>query len=478
MPRMRNWSLMVSTVLFVVVGFGQQHLEYLEYDKDLPSPAECRTRRDSLMSKVGNESVVILFSGPVRNRNNDVEFQYRQDDHFYYLTGFTEPNAVLVLIPKGVSVRNPDDTTKLVTVRELMFVQARNPMRERWDGRRYGPEAVMKLRGITYAATNDKLQSMIGRVVFGGTKYVYLPPIRQDIDDDLAEVIKPLRQLADRWSAFVELRDPTATISKMRAVKSAVEIDLLRTATKISATAHSQAMRSIEPGMREYEVMAVYEYVFRRMGAEYGGYPSIVGSGENSVILHYSTDRGIVEDGDLLLADCAAEYRGYSSDVTRTYPANGEFSKPQREIYDVVLAAQDAAIAKMAPGVAWMEVSAAADDAIQDGLLKLGLIKEKNGREFRKFYWHGLGHPVGLNVHDVSVQTLEPGVLYTVEPGIYIPAGTEGVDTKYYDIGVRIEDVVLITQKGHEILSADAPRDPGAIEALMKKKGIGNEKLE
>jgi len=125
-----------------------------------------------------------------------------------------------------------------------------------------------------------------------------------------------------------------------------------------------------------------------------------------------------------------------------------------------------------------MEVSSAADDAIQDGLLKLGLIKEKNGREFRKFYWHGLGHPVGLNVHDVSVQTLEPGVLYTVEPGIYIPAGTEGVDTKYYDIGVRIEDVVLITQKGHEILSADAPRDPGAIEALMKKKGIGNEKLE
>ncbi|MBI3578891.1 MAG: Xaa-Pro dipeptidase [Ignavibacteriales bacterium] len=249
-------------------------------------------------------------------------------------------------------------------------------------------------------------------------------------------------------------------------------------ATKISTTAHMQAMMSCEPGMAEYQIQGLYEYVFRRMGAEYAGYPCIVGAAENSVILHYNTNRRSLKDGDLLLNDCAAEYHGYSSDVTRTFPVNGKFSKRQREIYQIVLDAQNAAIALIKPGAEWRTISAAADSVIKEGLFNLGLIKDKKSMEFRKFYMHGLGHPVGLDVHDIGQPVMEPGMLYTVEPGIYISESIEGINPEYYNIGVRIEDVVLVTPDGNKLISADAPREISAIEELMKKKGIGNQPLK
>jgi Xaa-Pro aminopeptidase len=391
------------------------------------------------------------------------------------LTGFREPNAILVLAPKGASVRSLEDSTKNITVREILFVQARNPQFEKWNGRRYGPAGAMQLRGFEYATTNDKFKTMLQPMLFSAqAKSLHVPTFRSDLAGEIAELLQPLKSLMDQFGGWVEIRDPIALVRKMRVVKSPEEIALLAKATEISAAAHRQAMMSVEPGMGEYELEAVYEYVFRKLGAEQNGYPCIIASGENSVILHYDSNRRKIKDGDLVLADCAAEYRGYSSDVTRTYPANGKFSKAQREIYQTVLDAQNAAIAAIKPGVAWQEVSKKADEVLTEGLFKLGVIKEKSTPAMKKFYYHGLGHPVGLNVHDVGQPVMEAGMLYTVEPGIYIAEGIAGVDPAYYNIGVRIEDVVLVTADGSKTLSSAAPREIAEIEALMKQKGVGN----
>ncbi|MCU0452494.1 MAG: aminopeptidase P N-terminal domain-containing protein [Bacteroidetes bacterium] len=451
---------------------------YLEYDVDRLPPSVHRARRDSLMTLLGERSVVILAAGPVRVRNHDVDYQYRQDDNFWYLTGFPEPNAVLVLVPRGIQVADPADSTRRITVREVLFVEPRNPQRERWEGRRYGPEGAMSLRGFAYALSHDRMGAVLARVLMEGVEAVYCPTMRDEADEARAEVLRPVESMLERVRTRFERRDPTPTIQRMRAVKSSEEVALLRKATTISAVAHAEAMKSVQPGMREYELQAIYEYVYRRMGAEYAGYPCIVGAGENAVVLHYSTNRREIRSGDLVLADCGAEYRGYSSDITRTYPANGRFSRPQRAIYDIVLAANQAAIAAIKPGVAWRDVTAISDRTLEAGLVRIGLVKQTDGREFRKFVWHGLGHAVGLNVHDVGVDTLRANVVFTVEPGIYIAEDMEGIPPEYRSIGVRIEDVVLVTSGGNEVLSKGAPNEPAAIEALMRRSGIGNVPVE
>jgi Xaa-Pro aminopeptidase len=472
--RMKHGVFLLIAAAAALVNAQPVTSPYLEYDDDLLTPSVYRARRDSLVAKVGERSVVILAAGPVRVRNHDVDFPYRQDDDFWYLTGFPEPNAVLVLAPRGVAVVDPSDTTKRMTVREILFVEPRNPQRERWDGRRYGPEGAMALRGLAYAVENHRLSTLLPRILTGGVETVYCPPLGGDEDRNRAEMLRPVEDHLERVRARMERRDPTPVIRRMRSIKSPEEVGLLRTATMISAMAHAEAMKSAQPGMHEYELQAVYEYVFRKMGAESAGYPCIVGAGENTVVLHYSTNRREIRSGDLILADCGAEYRGYSSDITRTFPAAGTFTAAQRAVYDVVLEANRAAIAAMKPGIAWRDVTSIADRVLESGLVRLGLVKQADGREFRRFVWHGLGHAVGLNVHDVGVDTLRPNVVYTVEPGIYLAEGVDGVPAEYRNIGVRIEDVVLITHEGNEVLSKAAPSEPSAIEALMRKRGIGN----
>ena len=431
------------------------------------------------MKMIGQDAAAIFYSAPERMRNGDVDYLYRQADNFYYLTGFTEANALLILSPKGIRATINDSTT--VTANEILFVQNRNPLAEAWTGRRYGTVGAMKLLGVQTALINDKFKTSFQQILFSGIKYLYAQPVTSDVTGSLKELLAPIQSYVDnakRYNSKIEMRDPNAMIHTMRIIKSAEEIELLKKATEISVIAHTQAMMSVEPGMFEYELQALYEYTFQRMGAEYYGYPCINGAGENSVILHYNTNRKKINNGDLVLSDCAAEYRGYSSDVTRTYPANGKFTKEQKEIYQIVMNAQKAAIAKIKPGVAWTEVSAAADSVIENGLFAIGIIKEKNGKMFRKFFNHGLGHPVGLNVHDVGQQVLVAGMLYTVEPGIYIPETSIGVDSTYFNIGVRIEDVILVTETGNKNFSEGAPREIGEIEMLMKKKGIGNQPLK
>jgi Xaa-Pro aminopeptidase len=462
-------------LIFVAAGAHAQDLKYLEYDTDLIPGQVYKERREKLMQQIGKEAVAIFYTNPERNRNADLDFPYAPNSDFFYLTGFREPNAILVLASKGTNVRSLEDSTKTVTVRELLFVQQRNLVAEKWNGRRYGPAGAMKLRGFEYATTNDKFKTMLQPMLFAAqAKSLYVPTFRSDLSGELVELLQPLRSMTQQFNGYVEVRDPIALVRKMRVIKSPEEIALLAKATEISAAAHRQAMMSVEPGMGEYELEAVYEYVFRKLGAEQNGYPCIVASGENAIILHYNTNRRKIKDGDLVLADCAAEYRGYSSDITRTYPANGKFSKAQREIYQIVLDAQKAAIAAMKPGVTWQELSKISSGTIMEGLFKLGIIKEKTPKELSRFSYHGLGHPVGLNVHDVGQPTMEAGMVYTVEPGIYIAEGSEGVDPAYYNIGVRIEDVILVTADGTKNLSKDVPREIAEIEALMKQKGVGN----
>ncbi len=469
-------AIFYCALLLLVSSVAAQDLKYLEYDGDLTSGQVYKERREKLMQQIGDDALAIFYANPERNRNADLDFPYAQNSDFYYLTGFKEPNAILVLSQKGISVRSLEDSTQKVTVHEVLFVQPRNLNSEKWNGRRFGPAGAMKLRGFEYAVTNDKFENMAPSFFWStGAKVLYVPTMRSDLTGDIAELLLPLKSMMDQYGGYVEVRDPTSLVHKMRVVKSADEIAMLAKATEISAAAHREAMRSVEPGMGEYELEAVYEYVFRKLGAEQNGYPCIVASGENAVILHYNTNRRKVKDGDLILADCAAEYHGYSSDVTRTYPANGKFSKAQREIYQLVLDAQKAAIAAIKPGVSWQEASQKADEVLTEGLFKLGIIKEQKTQAMKRFYYHGLGHPVGLNVHDVGQPMLAAGMLYTVEPGIYIAEGSEGVDPAYHNIGVRIEDVILVTPEGNKNLSVSAPREISEIETLMKQKGIGNQ---
>ncbi len=476
---MRSIVVLFLGCLTAAIGQQSDELKYIQYDTDLISPSEYKMRRDSVMKMIGMDAAAIFYSAPERMRNGDVDYLYRQADNFYYLTGFTEPNAILVLSPKGIKIKINDSTTQ--TTNEVLFIQEKNPLAETWTGRRYGTEGAIKLIGMQSALTNDKFKGTFSTVMFSGIKYLYAQPVTSDVTGGIRELLAPVQSWIDNVkvrNSKVELRDPNAMVHTMRIVKSVQEIDMLRKATEISAAAHNQAMMSVEPGMYEYEVQALYEYAFQRQGSEYYGYPCINGAGENSVILHYNTNRKKISNGDLVLSDCAAEYRGYSSDVTRTYPANGKFTKEQKEIYQIVLNAQNAAIAAIKPGVAWRDVSAAADSVIENGLVSLGILKEKGGMKFKKYYNHGLGHPVGLNVHDVGQNTMTAGMLYTVEPGIYIPETADSVDSKYHNIGVRIEDVILVTETGHKNLSEGSPREIAEIETLMKKKGIGNQPLK
>lgn len=469
-----KWQHVVLPILILVstLAVGQES-KYLIYDNDLIPPDEYQRRRQAFMQSIEPEAVAIFYSAPERRRNNTLRYQYRQDDNFYYLTGFDEPNAILVLTPSGVPISVLGDTSRR-RVTEILFVMKKDPHREMWEGRLFGPEAAMELLKIEYAATNDKFKSA---APFFAMRYekVYLPTFREDFSGEIKHLLLPLHETLDDARNRIEIKDPTSIVNKMRAVKSPEELRLIRRATEISVVAHRQAMTSCKPGMYEYELYAIYEYVFRKLGAEFSAYPCIVGAAENSVILHYRTSRKQMKDGEIVLADCGAEYHNYATDITRTFPVNGKFSKPQQEIYELVLKAQEEAMKEIKPGVPFSNASRRADQVLMEGMLQLGIIQDTS--QFKRFYPHRLGHPVGLNVHDVSLPVLQPGMVYTVEPGVYIPENSPGVDPKYYNIGVRIEDVVLVTEDGYELLSKGLPRTVKEIEELMKKEGIGNQPL-
>ncbi len=425
-------------------------------------------RRRQLMRMIGKGGIAILPAAPTRVRNRDVEYAYRQDSDFYYLTGFPEPEAVAVLMPG-----RPHGEY-------VLFCRDRDPERETWDGRRAGPEGAVRDHGADDAFPVADIDDILPGMLEHSERVYYTMGLNAEFDQRLLGWVNQLRAAAKTGvntpTEFVALDH---LLHDMRLFKSRSEIAAMRKAAQIAAAAHVRAMRACRPGMMEYEVEAEFLHEFRRHDATTSYHP-IVGGGANGCILHYVENRDRLKEGELLLIDAGCEYDYYASDITRTFPVAGRFSAEQRALYEVVLEAQLAAIGKVRPGNHWDDPHDAAVRVLTRGLVRLGLLKGrvptliKNG-DYRRFYMHRTGHWLGMDVHDVGDykvgdewRILEPGMVLTVEPGLYIPPGTRGVAKKWWGIGIRIEDDVLVTAEGAEVLSADAPKDPDEIERLMQ----------
>jgi Xaa-Pro aminopeptidase len=433
-----------------------------------PNAAFAR-RRKQLMRIAGDDAILVLASAPERIRSRDTHYPYRQDSDFLYLTGFDEPNAVLVLVPG----RMHGET--------LLFCRDRDPDREGWDGPRLGPERAAEALGLDDAYPIDDLDDILPGLLEGRTRVYY--HFGRDTDFDLKligwlnRVREQVRLGAQPPHEFLELGH---LLDELRLFKSAEELKLMQRAADIAVAAHEAAMRAVRPGMHEYELQAELEREFRRNDAT-PAYGSIVGAGANGCVLHYVANNSPIRDGDLVLIDAGAEYRGYASDITRTFPANGRFTKEQRALHDLVGAAQAAALAQARPGVPYEAMHAAAVETLTEGLLKLGLLKgslQKNIADggYKRFYRHKTGHWLGLDVHDVGdyrldgeSRLLEPGMVFTVEPGLYVMPDDASVAAKWRGIGIRTEDDVVLTRGGHRVLTQKLARSADEIEALMAR---------
>ena len=428
---------------------------------------EFARRRRQLMRLMGRDSIAVLPAAPVRHRNNDVEYPYRQDSDFHYLTGFGEPEAVAVLVPGRPHAEY------------ILFVRERDPTRETWDGRRAGPAGAARDYGADDAFPITDMDEILPGLLENRTSVFHTMGVYADFDQRVVGWVNGLRTQARNGrhppQEFVALDH---VLHDMRLYKSRHELALLRASARIATQAHQRAMRFCRPGATEYQVMAELLHEFRRHNADTAYHP-IVGGGRNSCILHYRENSQPLVDGDLLLVDAGCELECYASDVTRTFPVNGRFTPEQRAVYEVVLEANRAAIERVRPGNHWNEPHQAAVRVITQGLVKLGLLKGRvaaliRSGAYRRFFMHRTGHWLGLDVHDVGDykvgdewRVLEPGMVMTVEPGIYLPAGARGVPKRFRNIGIRIEDDVVVTRRAAEVLTARAPKDADQIEALM-----------
>jgi Xaa-Pro aminopeptidase len=429
--------------------------------------AEFARRRVQLMRLMGADSIAILPAAPVRQRNSDVEYDYRQDSDFYYLTGFAEPESVAVLIPGRPAGQY------------VLFVRERNPEREIWDGKRAGPAGATAEYGADDAFPIGDIDDILPGLLEGRERVFYTMGLTPEFDQRVIGWVNRLRaQARSGLHAPQEFVALNHLLHDMRLFKSRAELGLMRRAGTIGAGAHVRAMRFCRPGRMEYEVMAELLHEFRRHGADTSYHP-IVGGGANSCVLHYHANDARLNDGDLLLVDAGCEYGYYASDITRTYPINGRFTSEQRAVYEVVLEAQQAAIERVKPGNHWNDPHDAAVRTITQGLKRIGLLKGTlqsliRSGAYRKFFMHRTGHWLGMDVHDVGDykiedewRVFEPGMVLTVEPGVYIAAGTAGVSKRFWNIGVRIEDDVVVTRGGCEVLTGEVPKEPDEIEALM-----------
>ncbi len=441
-----------------------QSFRYEVYDNDLVSPQVYKERRARVLTSMTSKNIAIIFSADVRNRQNDVDYEYRQSSDMLYLTGVSTPGATLLLAPRGVVIGKK-------TFREILFIKERNPSKEQWQGVQMGPKEAMEHLQIDTALSSLMLSDVLDQLILS-TDTVHLSTIpTRSLTVPL--VSKNLYADADikKWMKLrnedVFVKTPMSVLASMREVKDTAELRLMRKAIEISIQGHYGTMRGARPGMKEYELEALMEYAFKRMGAEDVGYPSIVGSSYNACILHYNSNRRTTQRNDLVLADCGAEYHGYTADITRTFPMNGAFSPEQKLIYNVVLEAQDSGIAASKVGEPFRAPHAAAKDVITRRLMELGIIDSAS--HVGKYFMHGTSHYLGLDVHDPGTSgPLQVNSVITVEPGIYIPEGAP-CDRKWWNIGVRIEDDILITTEGPENMSRSLPRTAEDIEAIVGK---------
>ena len=425
-------------------------------------------RRKDLMAHMEPDSIAILAAARPALRNGDADYAYRQNSDFYYLTGFAEADAVLVLIPGRK------------TGECLLFCQEKDVTKELWNGRLLGPEAAIEVLGVDDSFPITDIDDILPGLIEGRER-VYSPMGKDEaFDHQLMEWVRVIRSKvrsgAHPPGEFLVLDH---LLHEMRLIKSKAELDLMKKSGQIAVAAHKRAMQSCKPGMNEYELEAEYLYEFARNGSRAPAYNSIVAGGENACILHYTENSQTLRDGDLVLIDAGCEYEYYASDITRTFPVNGKFSAEQKAVYEVVLEAQLEAIKTIKPGAHWDEPHNRTVEVITEGLVELGLLKGKvatliEESAYRDFYMHRVGHWLGMDVHDVGDykiegdwRLLEPGMVMTVEPGIYIASNNTNVDTKWRGIGIRIEDDVAVTRKGNEILTSGLAKTVDEIESFM-----------
>ncbi|MCU7880539.1 MAG: aminopeptidase P N-terminal domain-containing protein [Candidatus Thiodiazotropha sp. (ex Lucinoma aequizonata)] len=430
--------------------------------------SEFKRRRRELMRVMGPDSIAILATAPLLIRNRDVHYPYRPDSDFYYLTGFPEPEAVLVLIPGRKHAEY------------ILFNRERDPIKEQWDGSRAGQEGAC----IEYDADDSfpigDLDDILPRMLEQCERIFYVMDCNPQFDKRFLEWLNAIRcESRNGMQGPVEIIALDHYLHEMRLYKSCPELKVMRQAARISAKAHKKVMQACKAGMWEYQLEAEFVRECSHQGAKAQAYPPIVGAGANGCTLHYIDNMDKVEDQQMLLIDAGCEWDFYASDITRTYPVNGLFSIPQRQLYELVLAAQEAAIAKVKPGNHWNDPHDVAVRTITRGLIKLGILKGSlpkliREKKYKTFFPHRTGHWIGMDVHDVgdykvdgTWRLFEPGMALTIEPGLYIPAGIRSIAKKWWNIGIRVEDDVVVTKDGCEVLTKDIAKSVAEIESIM-----------
>ena len=439
--------------------------------KDYLSSSFHSGRRTALRTIMPDNSAMVIFAYPTRTFSNDVEYLYHPNPDMYYFSGYKEPHAVLFIFKE----EQTDSAGNKYN--ELIFVQKRNPQAEQWTGKRLGTEGTKERLGIKMAFNGDEFKKLdIDFSKFAKIIYDRFPVDVPNSPRDNADLFDLIQQFKEKSKMPEQLSQQNRFDSRLyreltgqlREIKNAEEMHLLRKAVEISCQGQNEVMKAVHPNMSELEIQGLHEYVHKKQGAEGVGYGSIIGSGENGCILHYMENTKTKVGTSMILMDVGAEYHGYTADITRTVPVDGKFSAEERDIYQIVYDAQEAAFKTLKDGSKWADASAAAFETIATGLIKLGIIKNKS--ETGKYFPHGLGHHIGLDVHDRGTyDKLKKDMVITIEPGIYIPEGSN-CDKKWWSIAVRIEDDLLITENGYELLSHFAPRKIEDIEKMIAQK--------
>ena len=442
---------------------------------------EYKKRQKNLLKAIGLNSAAIIPTATEKTRNRDADFPFRPDSDFRYITGFNEPESVAVFIPGRLSGQKTSQKASQRKGQYVLFCRESDPLMEIWNGRREGIEGATNNYQADEVFPISQLDEILPTLLENVERVYYSIGYDESFDKRLMEWVNKVRKKARTGIlAPQEFHSLDHIIHEMRLIKSDTEVKIIREACKISAKAHIKAMQACKPGIREYAVEAELNHTFTAHGCP-AAYTSIVGSGENGCILHYTENNAVLKDGDLLLIDAGAELDCYASDITRTFPVNGKYSPEQKIIYEIVLAAQLAAIKKIKPGNHWNQPHETAVKVLTKGLLDIGLLKGDlnklvKDQAYNQFYMHRTGHWLGMDVHDVGDyrtkgkwRKFEQGMVLTVEPGLYIAANAKGVAKKWWDIGVRIEDDILVTKTGYDILSKDTPKTVDEIEIVMQK---------
>ena len=423
-------------------------------------------RRQRLGANLPPNAAIVIAGASTQYRNADSSYAFRQDSNFWYLTGFNEAEATLVVLT---------DNSK--TAKSIAFVPEKDKLKEIWDGYRAGPQGAVKDHGFDEAYNNSQINDQLPELLKGCDRVFYPVGKNASLDQNIIEWIKTAKS-KDRHSSAIDIADATSKVGNQRLIKDAHEIDLMKKACRISAESHVEAMKFVKPGMTEQEMEAFYLYEFAKRGGRFSAYTPIVAGGENACVLHYVENSKPLLDGDLLLVDAGCEYDFYASDITRTFPVSGKFTDAQLAIYEVVLEAESKAIAAVSVNNNVMDAQIISEKVVTQGLIDLGILTgslddlHAKGA-FKEFYMHKIGHWLGIDVHDAGdymeddqFMQFKPGMVTTIEPGIYIPSSAN-VDDKWKGIGIRIEDDILVTPDGNENLTEFVPSDPKEIEALM-----------